>query len=106
MLDEITGQPVEQLRMCGRLALAAEVAGRGHNSLSEMPVPNPVDDDARRQRMARSGQPQRQRAPPFGNEWTIRGFFQIVRSAQYAREPGRNLRSRRMEIAAGGHLRL
>src|SRR5262245_23244784 len=48
--DEAGGQVVEQLRMRGRLALHAKVARRAYKWLAEMPRPDAVRHDARRQR--------------------------------------------------------
>jgi hypothetical protein len=62
-LDEAAGQPVEQLRMGGRLSQAPEIARRAHEALPEMVLPEAVDQDARRERMLGGGQPARELQP-------------------------------------------
>ena len=71
--DELGRQPVEQLRMHRRLALHAEVFLRLDDAVAEVHLPEPVDRDARGERMLRdrratcasvrrlSGAPSRQR---------------------------------------------
>ena len=56
-LDELGGEPVEQLRMAGLFAEAAEVAGRAGEAAAEVVLPDAVDDDAAGQRIVRPGQP-------------------------------------------------
>ena len=55
--DKFGRQPVEQLGMGGRLAQPAEIAGRADQAATEMILPDPVDDDASRQRIVGPGQP-------------------------------------------------
>ena len=49
--DELSGQPVEQLRMRGRLALRAEVLHGLDETGAEIHLPEPVGGDACRQRV-------------------------------------------------------
>ena len=62
-IPQIGGQPVEQLAMGRRGALGAEVVGRGNNSPAEVPLPDPVGDHARRERMIGAGDPLGQPGP-------------------------------------------
>src|SRR5262249_32332824 len=55
--DEIARQPVEQLRVGWWIALLSEIVRRAHQAVAEMPTPNPIDDDARGERIFRTGQP-------------------------------------------------
>ena len=55
VLDEAARQIIEQLRMRGTLAQLAEIAGRAHDSLAEMMLPDAIHHDARGQRIARIG---------------------------------------------------
>ena len=57
ILDEVGRQPVEQLRMAGSFSQVTEVAGRFDDAFAEMVLPDPVDDDARRQWVVRRGDP-------------------------------------------------
>ena len=50
--DEVVGQPFEQLGMGRRVRTNAEVADGAHEPLSEMMLPDPVDDHAGDQRPA------------------------------------------------------
>ena len=52
---------IEQLGMAGRLPGEAEVIDGSHQSAAEQPVPNAVGRDARGQRIARRGNPVRER---------------------------------------------
>jgi hypothetical protein len=52
---EPRGEVVEQLRMAGAAAVEAKVAGRIDQTLAEVVVPEPVDEDARGQRVAGIG---------------------------------------------------
>jgi hypothetical protein len=63
---DFRGEPVEQLRVGRGLAARAEVAGRRHDSAAEVMLPEPVDDDARREGIVRAGQPLRQRRATAG----------------------------------------
>ena len=55
--DELGRQPVEQLRMAGRLALGAEVLDRLHQPGAEEHLPDAVHRHAGRQRIGRVDQP-------------------------------------------------
>ena len=64
--DEFGRQPVEQLGVAGGLAQPAEVARRADQAAAEMVLPDPVDDDAGRQRIVGPAQPASQGQPPPG----------------------------------------
>ena len=49
-LDELVRQRLEQLWMGRGIPANAKVAGRPHEALAEMLMPNPVDDDSSQQR--------------------------------------------------------
>src|ERR1700722_1299879 len=55
--DELFRQPVQQFRMRGTLAEFAEVVRRANDPFSEMPLPNAIHQDARRQRVLCTGNP-------------------------------------------------
>ena len=57
VLREAIRQPIEQLGMCRRPSLAAEVLRRGHQAASEVHAPDAVDDHARRKRVLRRREP-------------------------------------------------
>src|SRR2546428_335391 len=61
LLNEPAGQPVEQFRMRGTLAIAAKVVHGAHNAFTEMVLPDSVDHDARGERVLRARDPARQR---------------------------------------------
>src|SRR5947209_16221872 len=56
--------------------------------------------------MIRLGKPQSKGASPFRNKWTIGRLFQILHSAQYARESRAYFGARGMEIATGSHIHI
>ena len=63
VLDQLGGQPFEQLGVGRALALRAEVVGGGDDPAAEVVLPEPIDGDARRQRPGprlRVGEPVRQ----------------------------------------------
>ena len=64
--DELGGQPVEQLRMRRRRALRAEVLARLDEPASEDLLPEPIDGDARDERVALVDQPAREAEPVDG----------------------------------------
>ena len=55
MLDEVRRQPVEEFRMRGFFPEDAEVAGRPHQCLAEVPAPDAVHDNPCRKWIVRSG---------------------------------------------------
>ena len=61
---QLTGQPVEKLRMAGRRAGTAKIVRRGHDPLAEMMHPEPIDQHAGRQRMIGLRQPAGKRQAP------------------------------------------
>ena len=66
LVDELGGQPVEQLRMRRRRALIAEVARRADDAAAEVVLPEAVDHHAGRQRVLGRGDPTRKRAAAMG----------------------------------------
>src|SRR5215470_9576806 len=61
--DEFNRQPVEQFGMRRALASRAEIFGRRYQSLSEILLPDAVDNDARGQRVVPVHDPFRQAEP-------------------------------------------
>src|SRR5579871_528626 len=59
--DKFRGQPVEQFGMSGPFAELAEIARRRYQTPAEMMHPDAIDENATGQRMARSGEPARER---------------------------------------------
>ena len=59
LLDELLGEPVEQLRMRRQRALDAEVVQRFDDPLAEADLPHPIHEDAGRQRVVRRDDPVR-----------------------------------------------
>ena len=57
MLDEIVRKPIEQFRMRWPLALVPKVVRRADQTVAEVPRPNTINNDARRERIFRCGQP-------------------------------------------------
>ena len=57
VFDQLDGQPVEQFGVGRGFAVGAEVVGRGDDSAAEVVLPEPVDDDAGRQRLVGPGEP-------------------------------------------------
>ena len=56
VLHEISGQPVEQLRVGGRFAVEAKVARRVHDALPKVVLPDAVDEHSGGQRVLSAGQ--------------------------------------------------
>ena len=67
VVDEPLRQVVEQLGMRRPLAGDAEVARRVDQAGAEMPLPDPVDDDAHRDRLRRIASASSRRPLPFVN---------------------------------------
>ena len=61
--DEPSRQPIEQRGMSRRFRPQTEVAGRAHQSVTEMPLPDAIDDHARGERVLFRRDPTRQLAP-------------------------------------------
>ena len=57
VIDESSGEPVEQLGMRRRRPQLAEVAGRAHEALSEVFLPDAVDHHAGGEGVLRGGYP-------------------------------------------------
>src|SRR5581483_11066475 len=66
--NEAQGEVVEQLRMCRRSALFAEIAWRRHDPLAEVEMPDAIHHHSRRQWIGRIRDPvsQFQPAAAFG----------------------------------------
>src|SRR5690242_5337086 len=81
--------------MRGLVAAHAEIARRAHQSLAEVPLPNPIDNHARGQRIVtvRDCAGQLQPATP------LREGLTFV-AGQYCRETARHFRARIVRIAA------
>src|SRR5882724_13234462 len=62
--DEFTGEPIEKFGMRRPRAPRAEIARRGHETPTEMMLPDAVDQDAGGERVGRTGQPVGQRRSP------------------------------------------
>ena len=73
------GQPVQQFRMCGRLAAPTEIGDRGNQCLSEMAQPHVVDGYAGRERVVLTSNPARQGQTPASA-----GFGDRVCPAEYS----------------------
>src|SRR5438067_9039138 len=73
VLDEFDGEPVQQLRMGRTLAARPEVVRRADEALTEVPLPDAIDDDACRERVLRRGDPVGKcRAPRTGRPFAAR----------------------------------
>jgi len=62
VVREVIGQEIQQFRMRGLLTRTAPVVRRPHQRLAEMPLPDPVDHDPRRERIVGTGDPPRRNA--------------------------------------------
>ena len=63
-IDQLTGQPVEELGMTRSTTVDAEVARRVHEARAEVVVPEPIHDHAGRERVRRRGDPGGNRPAP------------------------------------------
>ena len=50
VLDDVGGQPLEQVGVCRLLAQRSEIARAANQAAAEMPVPDAIDQDLGRQR--------------------------------------------------------
>ena len=66
MFDEISCQPIEQLRMTWLVAEMAKVTWSRDESLPKMPLPDTIDHDARGKAIVRLSQPLRKNRTPPG----------------------------------------
>ena len=66
VLDKFNGQPIEQLWVCGRLALDPEVIRSAYDSPTEVMMPKSIDDHASGQRVMSRRQPLCQRRASAG----------------------------------------
>ena len=65
-IHELHRQPVEQLRMRGRITMNTPIAGRADNTHAEMVLPEPINHHSRRKGVVLARQPARQGGPPAG----------------------------------------
>ena len=77
------------------LAADPEIARRGHQAAAEVPLPDPVDEHARRERIVPARKPVRQLAPP-APRWRNRQRI----AAEDLDEPARHLRPGLVRLAA------
>src|SRR5262245_59600313 len=98
--DKAGGEVIEQLRMRRAVSLSAEVAWRVHEWLAEMPAPDAIDDDARRQRacVAEESIGQLQSAGT-----ALEGGIPLGENRQ---EPARHKRAGLGNVAAGEHVQV
>ena len=62
--NEFAGEPIEKFGMRRSRAARAEIAWRGHETPTEMMLPEAVDQDAGGERVGRTGKPVGQRRSP------------------------------------------
>src|SRR5206468_12777097 len=62
--NEFAGEPIEKFGMRRSRAARAEIARRGHETPTEMMLPEAVDQDAGGERVGRTGKPVGQRRSP------------------------------------------
>src|SRR5258708_15709089 len=86
LIDELRRQPVEQIRMRRGFPLCAEVIGCPHDRLPEMPAPDPIDQDPRRQRVFGSRQPAGE-CCPASRRGHGREVRRVTRAYQYGPKP-------------------
>ena len=98
MLDEISREPVEKFRMGWLFAEDAEVAGRSHQALPEVPAPDAVDDDSGGERVVRSNDRSRQFYSAAAD-----GVGSGIRARNDFHKPAGCNFSRLAKIAAQGH---
>ena len=113
--DEVGGQPFEQLGMGWRRASQAEIRRRGHDRLTEVVLPDPVDHHPRRQGPGRAfGEPagEGEAAATLGREVDGAVGFQDLRHAAWHHGPelvrvaaDLELRVGRLPVADGVGLR-
>src|SRR3954453_1699481 len=94
--DELAGEPVEQFGVCGPLAKPTEVIRRAHEARAEMPGPNTVHHDPRRERVAGTREPLRELAPTA--PISAQGHWLVT--SDDARELARRYRAERQMVAA------
>jgi hypothetical protein len=81
LLREFRGQPIEQLGIGWRIALASEVAWRADDAAAEVPGPEPIHHNAGGERMLRLREPLGQRTPPLRHKARARRIVDIVHAA-------------------------
>ncbi len=91
LANQLPSQPVEQFRMRRQRPGAAEIARGCHQSLSEVVLPQAVDQNPRGERVVGLRQPAGQPQTPSRGLACLTGFFRPVGSqscAQYRGTPG------------------
>src|SRR5205823_2924245 len=73
--DKLAGQPIEQLGVSRRRTGFSEVAQRRDDPCSKVVLPEPIDDDARGERVIGCSQPARKREPSARLARTWPGWF-------------------------------
>ena len=86
VLDESGNEPVEQLWVTGKATVETKVAGGGHKPLSEVIVPDPVDDYANKQGIVGGSDPIRELLPAVGVR-SIGGELEIGRKSRDGTDP-------------------
>src|SRR6185369_7719673 len=100
-VDEPAGEVVEQLGMGRRRAADAEIVRRLDDALPEMVLPDPVHEDARRERIVPISNPLRE-LPPAAAPFVRRQRL----AAQDLEEPPRNFGAQVPGLAPDQHLRV
>src|SRR5438128_1456357 len=98
-LDELNGQPIEQLGMRWTVTLAPEVICRGDDASAEVSLPEAIHHHAREQRLTLRRHPQSQRLAPLRNERAL-GWLRHGPAAQGGQESGFDFGTLLLEIAA------
>ena len=105
VLDEPGRQPIEQLGVRGPGAHRTEVVRRRHDAFAEMLLPDAVDDDAGRERVARAGDPFGERQPAavhcIGDRVPGGRLLDIVGADHRAQQAGLDRVERRLQRTAG-----
>ena len=109
VIDKVTRQPVQQLRMRGTGAHLAEIARRGHDPVAgEVLCPDPIGHHPRCQGVVGIGDPPRQREPAarggVGDGVEVGGLLRVVRSEDRAQHAGRDDSGRRLDRPAAKNL--
>ena len=95
-LHEADGERVEELRMGGPLATDPEITRRGNEPAAEVPLPDPIDEDPRGERVFPAREPHGQVAPPAPR----RRIGKLV-AAEELKKPARHFGPRLVGLAAG-----
>ena len=92
VVSEVTRQPVDQFLVTGTNPHCAEIAGRGDESLAEMPMPEPIDHDPSCQRVLLAGNPAGQGHATTASRPSLEGVKpdggRFLVTGETAEEPG------------------